>query len=112
MAHGMLLALNKGVLMSFAAAPRLVVCSEYQRLLQSCQKSLAAWQQQQTLLQRDSVNALRSRDELSRLQAEYERAYTSLENHEQHCQECQYISKVGGMDFESMSNALNRRPLF
>jgi hypothetical protein len=98
--------------MSPAVAPRLVVCLEYQRLLHSCQKSLAAWQQHRTLLQRDSFNALRLRDKVARLQEEYGRAYAMLENHEQHCRECQYIAKVGGMDFESMANALDRRRPF
>lgn len=98
--------------MTTAAAPRLVVCPEYQRLLHFCQKSLAAWQQRRTLLQRDSINALRLRDEITRFQKEYERAYALLEAHEQHCRECQYISKVGGMDFESMSNALGPRHRF
>jgi hypothetical protein len=95
--------------MSTATAPRLVVCTEYQRLLHFCQESLTALQQRRTLSQRDSINALRLREELSRLQVEYEQAYAVLESHEQHCQECQYISKVGGLDFESMSNALSRR---
>jgi hypothetical protein len=33
---------------------------------------------------------------------------TQLESHEQFCQHCQYVSKVGGLDFESMASALNR----
>jgi hypothetical protein len=98
--------------MSTATAPRLVVCTEYQRLLQFCQKSLTALQQQRTLLARHSIPALRLREQVSRLQFEYERSYAVLENHERHCQECQYISKVGGLDFETMSNALNRRSPF
>jgi len=58
------------------------------------------------------LNALRLRGEVARLQEEYSRAYAMLENHERHCQECQYIAKVGGMDFESMANALDRRNPF
>jgi hypothetical protein len=30
-----------------------------------------------------------------------------LEKHEQACQLCQYISKIGGLDFESMSHAVS-----
>jgi hypothetical protein len=98
--------------MSAATAPRLVVCTEYQRLLQFCQSSLTALQQQRTLLGRRSIHALRLRQEVSRLQGEYERAYAVLEHHEHHCQECQYIAKVGGMDFESMSEAVIPRTPF
>ena len=98
--------------MSTATAPRLVVCTEYQRLLQFCQESLTALQHQRTLLERPSIFAQRSREEVTRLQLEYERAYAVLEHHEHHCQECQYIAKVGGMDFESMSEAVIHRTPF
>jgi hypothetical protein len=98
--------------MSTATAPRLVVCTEYQSLLQFCQKSLTALQQQRTLLERHSIYAQRLREEVRRLQCEYERAYAVLEHHEHYCRECQYIAKVGGMDFESMSEAVIRRSPF
>jgi hypothetical protein len=98
--------------MSTATAPRLIVCTEYQRLLQSCQQSLTALQQQRTLLQRRSIHAQPLREEVSRLQFEYERAYAVLEHHQQYCQECQYIAKVGGLDFETMSEAVIRRNPF
>lgn len=98
--------------MSTATAPRLVVCTEYQHLLQSCQRSLTALQQQRTLLERRSIHAQQLRMEVKRLQFEYERAYAVLEKHERHCQDCQYISKVSGLDFETMSSALNRRSHF
>jgi hypothetical protein len=92
--------------MSTALASRIAVCPEYQRLLHSCQKALAAWQQRQTLAHRDP-NTSGSTGELKRLQREYAGSYALLESHERYCQTCQYISKVGGLDFDSMSNALN-----
>lgn len=95
--------------MSTATAPRLVICTEYQRLLHSCQESLLALQQQRTLLDRHSIHKQLLREDVRRLQVEYERAYGVLEDHEHHCQECQYIAKVGGMDFETMSEAVIRR---
>jgi len=91
-----------------ALAPQLAVCPEYQRLLKSCQTTLAVWQQHRTLVQRGSFANERVRSRVERLQTEYEGAYAVLEHHEQTCQTCQYISKVGGLDFESMSAALNR----
>ncbi|MGB7731193.1 MAG: hypothetical protein WBL50_24450 [Candidatus Acidiferrum sp.] len=94
--------------MSIAVAPRLAVCPEYQRILYSCQTFLAAWQQQRTRAERDPMAGSRYRIELKRLQDEYSRACAALESHEQCCQTCQYIAKVGGLDFESMANALNR----
>jgi hypothetical protein len=94
--------------MSTAVAPRLAVCPEYQRLLYTCQRSLAAWQQQRTRAERDPMAGHRHRVQLKRLQEQYSCACSMLESHEQRCQTCQYISKVGGLDFESMASALNR----
>lgn len=92
--------------MSTALTSRIAVCVEYQRLLHSCQKALAAWQQRQTAAQRNSFSQQNAR-EVNRLQREYAGSYALLESHERYCQTCQYISKVVGLDFESMSNALN-----
>jgi hypothetical protein len=94
--------------MSTGFAPRLAVCPEYQRLLDTCQRSLAVWQQRRTRAESSSLGGPRVRGELKRLQDEYAQAYAVLESHEQFCQTCQYIAKVGGLDFESLSNALNR----
>ncbi len=97
--------------MSTAAAPRIGVCVEYQRLLDSCQRTLAAWQQR-ALADRHSLGSPRMRVQLQRLQAEYAEAYTRLETHEGSCVVCQYISKVGGLDFESLSTALHEHERF
>jgi hypothetical protein len=96
--------------MSSAVAPRIGVCSEYQRLLHSCQIALSAWQQRQSLVSRDPIAAPKLRPQLRRLQNQYAQASAELENHEQFCQTCQYISKVGGLDFESMASALSNNP--
>jgi len=97
--------------MATVLGSRIAVCPEYQRLLHSCQKALAAWQQRQTLAQRGPIPDRGAR-EVRQLQREYAGAYALLESHERYCQTCQYISKVGGLDFESMSNALNHRHPF
>ena len=44
--------------------------------------------------------------ELEQLQGTYVKTYALLERHEQSCQRCQYVSKIGGLDFESMSHAM------
>jgi hypothetical protein len=92
--------------MNAATAPRVEVCPEYQFLLQQCQQSLAVWQQRRTFATRSPLAARRAADELQRLQANYNRAYSLLESHERSCSTCQYISKIGGLDFESMADAL------
>ncbi len=97
--------------MSTAVAPRLSVCPEYQQLLDSCQKSLAIWQQR-IHAERGLLFSAEARSELKRLQEKYKRACAQLEKHEQFCQTCQYIAKVGGLDFESLTSALGRRENF
>jgi hypothetical protein len=96
--------------MSTAVAPRIGVCSEYQRLLHSCQIALSAWQQRQSVVGKDPIAAPKLRPQLKRLQDQYARASAQLESHEQFCQTCQYIAKVGGLDFESMASALGNDP--
>lgn len=92
--------------MTTATAPRVEVCPEYQSLLQQCQQCFALWQQRQRLTARPSSAAKRPTVELQRLQANYTRAYSLLEDHERTCSICQYISKIAGLDFESLSEAL------
>jgi hypothetical protein len=90
------------------AAVRVGVCLEYQRLLDSCQKALAAWQHHRTVMERGSVIVSdRTRGLGKRLQADYAQAYMALESHEQVCVSCQYVAKVGGLDFESLYSALD-----
>lgn len=43
---------------------------------------------------------------IRRLQANYASAYAELERHEHSCRTCQYIAKIAGMDFESLTDAL------
>ena len=90
-----------------ANTPQLGVCPEYQLLLEKCQKALVSWQQRRTIVAQASLAGRSASLELKRLQANYTRAYAILESHEHSCRTCQYISKIGGLDFDSMANALN-----
>ena len=95
-----------------ATSPQLGACPEYQLLLEKCQKALVSWQQRRSILVRASLAGRDVLAELRRLQENYVRAYAVLDGHEHSCRTCQYISKIGGVDFESMSSALSeyRRP--
>jgi hypothetical protein len=95
------------------ATVRAGVCLEYQRLLDSCQRALAAWQHHRTVMERGSVVAsARTRGQGKRLQVQYAQAYAALESHERVCVSCQYVAKVGGLDFESLYSALDRQSHF
>jgi hypothetical protein len=94
--------------MTTAVAPQVVLCPQYQLLLDQCQKALTAWQQLRTRAERASLGTQSVTIELHHLQENYARAHAQLESHEQSCATCQYVAKVAGLDFESMSNALKR----
>lgn len=83
------------------------VCAEYQQLLANCQEALASLQQHAALLSRSAPVRHKAAAELKRLQSHYTRACASLEHHEHACPNCQYVAKIAGLDFESMSSALD-----
>jgi hypothetical protein len=89
-------------------APQVGVCPEYQLLLERCQSALILWQQRRSSAERSYFVRAAAIEELNRLRENYAQAYARLESHEQSCRTCQYISKIAGLDFESMANALNR----
>ena len=93
--------------MTAEVSARSGVCLEYQRLLYSCQKSLASWQQQTALMSKRGIAGQKAAAELKRLQTQYTHAYAAMETHEHLCPNCQFVSKIGGLDFESMSSALD-----
>jgi len=88
-------------------AAHLGQCPEYQLLLEKCQKALVSWQQRRTIIAHASMAGMSAPLELKRLQDNYARAYALLDNHEHSCRTCQYVSKIGGLDFDSMSSALD-----
>jgi len=92
--------------MVFELSRRSAVCPEYQNLLYQCQRALATLQRRRTQWERGVMLGRRAYDELYRLQGDYARAYSFLEMHEHSCQACQYLAKLGGLDFESMSETL------
>ena len=91
-----------------AISPQLATCPEYLLLLEKCQKALVSWQQRRTIMAQAALAGRSAAVELRRLQANYARAYALLDGHEHSCRTCQYISKIGGLDFESMSAALTQ----
>jgi hypothetical protein len=88
--------------------PQIGACPEYQLLLEKCQKALVSWQQRRSIVANASIAGRSAAVELKRLHDNYARAYAVLDGHERSCRTCQYISKIGGIDFESMNSALNQ----
>ena len=89
-------------------APQLGQCPEYQLLLEKCERALVSWQQRRSIIAHASMAGRSTALELKPLQENYARAYALLESHEHSCRTCEYISKIGGLDFDSMSSALHQ----
>lgn len=90
---------------------RTAICTEYENLLFACQQALENWR-----TRRDEVASLnfvgkKNSNDLLRLQAEYARAHFRLETHEESCELCRFVSKIGGRNYSSISlAALEKKP--
>jgi hypothetical protein len=69
-------------------------CSEYERLLEECDRALNIWNEQRASICESGVSGKKTGDELLRLQAKYAKAYTVLQNHAKNCLQCQMAARV------------------
>jgi hypothetical protein len=91
---------------------RTAICTDYENLLFVCQKALESWRNRREEVVTDGFASKQTADELLRLQAEYGRAYSRLETHEDRCELCRFVSKIGGRNYSSISTAaLEKKPL-
>jgi len=87
------------------------ICNEYENLLFACQKALENWRTRREEIASLGFASKKTSDELLRLQADYARAYSRLESHEEHCELCRFVSKIGGRNYSSISvAALEKKP--
>jgi hypothetical protein len=100
---------SKGDPMTNVIAPQVAVCPQYRLLLEQCQRALAAWQQQRTRVERASFIDKSLARNLIQLRQNYARAHAQVDSHEESCATCQYVAKIAGLDFDSMSSALNHK---
>jgi len=82
------------------------VCTEYERLLSVCVQSLNSWKNRREEIASSGLKGKDVGDELLRLQADYAKAYSRLEKHEDNCALCQFVSKIGGRNHASISTAI------
>jgi hypothetical protein len=85
------------------------ICTDYESLLFAGQKALESWR-----VRREEVASLgfaskQTTDELGRLQADYARAYSRLESHEDRCELCRFVSKLSGRNYAAISTAFLER---
>jgi len=86
------------------------VCDEYERLHMTCQKALETWRNRREEISASGLSGKEIASELLRLQADYAKAHSRLEKHENNCELCHFISKIGGRNISAISNpALDKK---
>ena len=93
--------------MSQQLSVKTTACGEYQRLLEESQRALEIWNDHRAEYCQFRFVQREAGDELLRLQAQYARAYTVLQNHERNCSLCQLVSRIEGRDSENSSDTLS-----
>jgi hypothetical protein len=81
------------------------ICSDYEKLLFACQKALEVWRERREEVVTNGFACKETANELLRLQADYARAYSRLEGHDDRCPLCRFVSKIGGRNYSSISTA-------
>jgi hypothetical protein len=85
------------------------VCTEHRMLLAECQRTLEIWNEHRAEFCQFRFIRREAGDELLRLQAQYARAYTVLQNHERNC--CQLASRMEGRNPENRADALSNNDM-
>ena len=98
--------------MSKQLSVEMLVCSEYQKLLEQSRSALEIWKEYRAEIGRSRLIGKEAGDELLRLQAKFARAYTILRNHVHNCSRCQLVSRIEGCDSENNSDALSANELY
>ena len=79
------------------------VCSDYESLLVSCQIALETWRKRREEIARLGPTRKEEGDQLLRLQADYAKKYSRLKKHQDTCELCCFVSKIGKQNFASIS---------
>lgn len=72
----------------------MMVCSEYQRLLEESARAREAWSKLRAEICWAQLIPKKTVHELLRLQAKYARAYTLLQKHEHSCGRCERLPRT------------------
>lgn len=89
--------------MSTELSFKTAVCTNYENLLLACQMALETWRRRrEEIVARESMGKDEA-NELLRLQAAYAKGYSRLKKHQDTCELCRFVSKVGKDNFASIS---------
>jgi hypothetical protein len=90
---------------------RTAFCTDYEELLFACQKALECWQRRRNELASLGFADKEKSDDLVRLQAAFARSYSRLETHDNHCQLCRFVARIGSRSFSTAAApAMEKKP--
>lgn len=71
-----------------------LLCGEYERLLNDCQEALDRWNERSEQIRATQQAGIDSGRELLRLQARFAKSYTVLQRHVQRCERCELAARM------------------
>ena len=95
--------------MSQEVSFKTAVCSDYEQLLYDCQNALELWRRRRDEAARANLSGKQIGDELQKLQAKYAKAYSALNRHDKECELCQFVCKIGGRHFQTVSSEVSEK---
>lgn len=81
------------------------VCGERERLRVACQVALEKWRGRREEFSASGLSGKDIAAELLRLQAEYAKAYSRLDKHEDNCEFCRFVMRMNGREYAGISHA-------
>jgi hypothetical protein len=86
------------------------ICDEHEGLLSACFQALETLRKRREEIVTSGLSGKEIAGELLRLQADYAKAYSRLEKHENNCELCRFVSKIVGQNNAAISNpALDKK---
>lgn len=71
-----------------------ILCSEYERLLDDCQRALAAWDERCECIRKANLSEEDADRELLRLQVRFATSYVILQRHAHFCERCKNSQRI------------------
>ena len=92
--------------MSTELSFEVLLCGQYERLLNECQHALDHWNGRSERLRQMQMTGEETGRELLRLQARFAKSYAVLQRHVEHCERCQLATRMCRSMTEAKAHAL------
>lgn len=80
-----------------------LLCDDYEKLLNDCQSALEQWNGRSEMLRQEQRSGEETGRELLRLQARFAKSYTVLQRHIERCERCQLAARMNHCNTQAAS---------